>query len=194
MASDYRLISPATGKTLYLVNSTGSAPGRWQPVRAQSPRPSAFGPTGRPTPAAKRISGRRAAGERRPPPLSRTATATRRCRWRFQGTSARARAGRCAGCCGGSSPPCSPGRACSTPAPDGASEPTYFEIESAHLVERGFSGTETSPGEGAVNLLIDLTVVRQPYGGAATRHAAQRRQRGNKGTARPTMIYCWKRT
>ena len=31
--------------------------------------------------------------------------------------------------------------------PDGASEPTYFEIESAHLVERGFSGTETSPGE-----------------------------------------------
>jgi hypothetical protein len=70
--------------------------------------------------------------------------------------------------------------------PDGASEPTYFELESAHLIERGFSGTETSPAEGAVNLLIDLTVVRQPYGGAATLdslHSAA--SVTNKGTGTP---------
>ena len=149
MASDYRIISPATGKTLYFVNSTGSALAGGSPF---APSTTPFGIRPDWTPDASEPNAAYQGGA----PLangSRLAFVTNgnieeTLPLAFQGTSAEG-ARRAVQLLRRQFAALLPGRACSTPAPTGASEPTYFEIESAHLVERGFSGTETSPGEGA---------------------------------------------
>ena len=186
MASDYRLISPATGKTLYLVNSTGSALAGGSPF---APSTTPFGIRPDWTPDASEPNAAYQGGA----PLangSRLAFVTNgnsdeTLPLAFVGTSAEG-ARRAVQLLRRQFAALFAGPCLLYARPDGASEPTYFEIESAHLVERGFSGTETSPGEGAVNLLIDLTVVRQPYGGAATLdtlHSAA--SVANKGTGTP---------
>lgn len=167
MPSDYRLISPATGKTLYLVNSSGT------PTPGGSPFSPATTPLGiRPdwTPDASPADAAFQGGA----PLAHgsalafvthgnvdaelplvfagaSAEGARHAVQQLRRQFATLFAGPCL----------------LYARPDGASEPTYFEIETAHLVERGFSGTETSPGEGIANLLLDLTITRQPFGGAA---------------------------
>jgi len=186
MPSDYRLISPATGKTLYLVNSTGSALAGGSPF---APSTTPFGIRPDWTPDASEPNAAYQGGA----PLangSRLAFVTNgnsdeTLPLAFVGTSAEG-ARRAVQLLRRQFAALFAGPCLLYARPDGASEPTYFEIESAHLVERGFSGTETSPGEGAVNLLIDLTVVRQPYGGAATLdtlHSAA--SVANKGTGTP---------
>ncbi|MDC6679064.1 hypothetical protein OEZ78_26725, partial [Leclercia adecarboxylata] len=70
--------------------------------------------------------------------------------------------------------------------PNGVTDPTYFEVESAHLIERGWSGTNTSPGEGALNVMLDLAITRQPYGGAASLEALHSAASlTNQGTGTP---------
>ena len=186
MASDYRLISPGTGTTLYLVNSTGA------PLAGGSPFAPATTPLGiRPdwTPDASEPAGVYQGGA----PLSngsRLAYLTNENLEEtiplvYQGTTAD-EARRAAQLLRRQFSTLFAGPCLLYARTNTGIEPTYFEIETAHLIERGFSGTNTSPGEGTVNLLLDLKIVRQPYGGGAsleTLHSGA--SIGNQGTGSP---------
>jgi hypothetical protein len=186
MASDYRLISPATGTTLYLVNSTGS------PLAGGSPYAPATTPLGiRPdwTPDASEMESSYQGGA----PLANGARLAYATNGNLEETLPLVYMG---------TTPDEARRAAQLlrrqfgtlfasscllyARPDGASEPTYFEIETAHLIERAFSGTSSSPGEGITNMLLDLKIVRQPYGGAAALDALHSAVSvANKGTGTP---------
>jgi hypothetical protein len=168
MASDYRLISPATGTTLYLVNSTGTPLADGSPF---SPATTPFGIDTKWTPDASEpvaafqggaplVSGSRLAYltnaniEETIPLvyLGSNADLARAAVQKLRRQFATLFAGPCL----------------LYARPNGATEGVYFELETVHLIERAFSGTATSPGEGQANLVIDLKVVRQPYGGASS--------------------------
>ena len=168
MASDYRLISPATGATLYLVNS-GRAPLAGGSPYAPSTTPLGIRPDWTPDASepeaiyqggAPLISGSRLVlltngnvEETMPLVyLGASSDDVRRATQLLRRQFATLFAGPCL----------------LYARPNGAVEPTYFEVETAHLIERGFSGTNTSPGEGVLNVLLDLKITRQPYGGAAS--------------------------
>jgi hypothetical protein len=173
MASDYRLISPATGTTLYLVNSvTPSSPTPGGSPYAPATTPLGIRPDWTPDasePQAAYQGGAPLANGSRLVLLSNnnieetlplvyvgsSAESTRQAVQRLRRQFATLFAGPCL----------------LYARPNGSSEPVYFEIETAHLIERGFSGTNTSPGEGITNILIDLKITRQPYGGAASLEA-----------------------
>lgn len=168
MPSDYRLTSPATGATLYLVNSTGRplaggspfAPGTtplgvrpdWTPGASE---PAAAFTGGTPLANGSRLAILSNGNVNETLPLvyqGATSDDARRAAQLLRRQFASLFAGPCL----------------LYARPSGALEPTYFAIETAHLEERAFSGTQTSPGEGVADVLLDLTITRQPYGGAAT--------------------------
>ena len=186
MASDYRLISPATGTTLYLVNTNGSPTAGGSPFSpAATPlgirpdwTPDASAPEatyqgGAPLTNGSRLAFATNANVEETLPLvfvGTTANEARRAEQLLRRQFATLFAGPCL----------------LYAKPDGVNEPTYFELEAAHLIERGFEGTESSPGEGIANLLLDLTVTRQPYGGAAALDALHSGASvANKGTGTP---------
>jgi hypothetical protein len=134
MASDYRLISPATSKTLYLVNSTGMplaggspfAPSTtpfgirpdWTPDASE---PNAAWQGGAPLANGSRLAFVTNANTEETLPLA------------FQGTSAEG-ARRAVQLLRRQFAALFAGPCLLYARPDGASEPTYFEIESAHLI------------------------------------------------------------
>lgn len=166
MASDYRLISPSTSKTIYLVNSSGSA------LAGGSPFAAATTPFGIVTdwtataaaPVAQYTGG---------PPLANggalayigndnveeSITLTylgsasddaRRAVQLVRQQVATLFAGPCL----------------LYARPSGAAEPTYFELLAADVQETAWPDTKTSPAEGATSIFVTLSVVRRPYGGA----------------------------
>lgn len=186
MPSDYRLISPATGQALYLVNTSGTPTSGGSPF-APSTTPLGIRPDWTPDASppeatyqggAPLTNGARLASltngniEETLPLvfLGTTPDEARRAAQLLRRQFSTLFAGPCL----------------LYARPDGALEPTYFEIETAHLIERAFSGTNTSPGEGVANVLLDLKITRQPYGGAATLDALHSSASlANKGTGSP---------
>ncbi len=186
MASDYRLISPATGATLYLVNSTGTPLADGSPY---APATTPFGLDTKWTPDASEPNAAFQGGA----PLSNGARLAYATNGNVEETIPLVYLGTNTDLALGAiqklrrqfatlfAGPC-----LLYARPNGATDGVYFELETAHLVERGFSGTATSPGEGATNLIIDLKVTRQPYGGSGaleTFHSAA--SVGNVGTGTP---------
>ena len=186
MPSDYRLISPASGATLYLANTSGSpTPGGSPFSPATTPlgirpdwTPDASEPNASFMGGAPLVNGSRLAyfsneNVEETLPLvfqGLTADEARRAAQLLRRQFATLFAGPCL----------------LYARPSGALEPTYYEIETAHLIERAFSGTQKSPGEGTTDVLLDLKVVRQPYGGAASLDTlASAVSMGNKGTGSP---------
>lgn len=187
MASDYRIINPATGLTVYLVGaSSGAITAGGSPYTAST------------TPFALRTEWTPAAApaqlvERGGPPLASgsdlawlsygTIDETIPLVWQGAAGESVVRAvqwlrDQFAGLYG-------------QPAllyakPSGAITPIYYEIWATAIQEAPFAGLNTSPGEGAGRANIDLQIRRRPHGGvAATEALISGASYTNQGTGSP---------
>ena len=185
MASDYRLISPATGLTVYLVNSSGTATAGGSPFL---PSTTPFGTRSEWTPAAaaadllERGGGPFAHGSDLAWLSYPTIDETIPLLW--QGTAGEA--GRAVQLLRDQfaalyAQPCL--LYCR---PSGATTGVYFEILSARVQEAEFDGTKRSPAEGAAAIWIDLAIRRRPFAGlASVETLISAATIGNTGTGSP---------
>lgn len=168
MASDYRIINPATGLTVYLVGSSAGAATAGGLPYAPATTPFALRTEWTPTAAPAQLE------ERGGPPLASgselaylsyaTIDETIPLVWQGASGESAARAvqwlrDQFAGLYG-------------QPAllyakPNNAITPVYYEIWAVSVQEKPFLGLNTSPGEGGNRASIDLQIRRRPFGGIA---------------------------